>query len=201
MAADSRQTATAVNPKSRQAVVLIHGIGEQRPMETLRGFVDAFLDQDSYHSTPDTISDSYELRRIKLRWVNASASDAGVNPDWPDTDFYEYYWAHHIYGTRITHVTNWIARTMIGGARAARSGDLSRDMYHPRLRWMIPLSWTIAAVTLAGILWRRQDEFWSSTLGSKRAFGATWQGSERSSFTLRQSLMVTSLDRTAISTG
>ena len=26
----------------RQAVVLIHGIGEQRPMETLRDFVGAF---------------------------------------------------------------------------------------------------------------------------------------------------------------
>jgi hypothetical protein len=27
--------------KGRQAVLLIHGIGEQKPMDTLRGFVDA----------------------------------------------------------------------------------------------------------------------------------------------------------------
>ena len=167
MAADCQQTATAGNPKGRQAVILIHGIGEQRPMETLRGFVDAFLDGDSYHSKPDTISDSYELRRIKLRWVKASATEAGVNPDWPDTDFYEYYWAHHMYGTRITHVTNWIARTMIGGARAARSGDLNRDIYHPRLRWMIPLSWTIAAVALVAILWFAvQDPFRATRAGA-----------------------------------
>jgi hypothetical protein len=31
--------------KPRQALILIHGIGEQRPMETLRGFVDGVLDQ------------------------------------------------------------------------------------------------------------------------------------------------------------
>ena len=167
MAADSRQTATAGNPKGRQAVILIHGIGEQRPMETLRGFVDAFLDWESYHSKPDTISDSYELRRIKLRWVNASASDPGVNPDWPDTDFYEYYWAHLMYGTRITHVTNWIARTMIGGARAARNGDLSRDIYDSRLRWMIPLSWTIAAVAFALVLWFAvEDPFRATRAGA-----------------------------------
>ena len=59
--------------KPRQAVVLIHGIGEQRPMETLKGFVAAFFPGDdfdfgdrSYYSKPDEVSDSYELRRFEV---------------------------------------------------------------------------------------------------------------------------------------
>ena len=31
----------------KQAVVVIHGIGEQRPMDTLRGFVEAMIPTDT----------------------------------------------------------------------------------------------------------------------------------------------------------
>ena len=72
----------------RQAVVLIHGIGEQRPMGTLRAFVDAMLEPRTFHSKPDTVSDSYELRRIKLRRVQGGDGRPEVNVDWPETDFY-----------------------------------------------------------------------------------------------------------------
>ena len=92
----------------RQAVVIIHGIGEQRPMDTLRSFVETILREEdeqgerSYYSKPDTISDSYELRRIKLKKLK------GINEDWTyQTDFFEYYWAHHMSGTEWRHVFNW----------------------------------------------------------------------------------------------
>ena len=38
--ASSRPVAGEGDGRARQAVVLIHGIGDQRPMGTLRGFVD-----------------------------------------------------------------------------------------------------------------------------------------------------------------
>ncbi|WP_395396834.1 hypothetical protein WBP07_29655 [Novosphingobium sp. BL-8A] len=77
--------------KPRQALILIHGIGEQRPMETLRGFVDGVLDQPPstsqtearYYSKPEFLSDNFELRRL----VSAGGRD-------DRTDFYEFYWAH-----------------------------------------------------------------------------------------------------------
>ena len=50
-------------PKSRQAVLLIHGIGEQRPMSTLRSFVAALVG-NSFRSKPDDLSKSFELRRL-----------------------------------------------------------------------------------------------------------------------------------------
>ena len=53
----------------RQAVVIIHGIGEQQPMSTLRRFVKAVLKDPSadgllFYSKPDRISDTLELRRL-----------------------------------------------------------------------------------------------------------------------------------------
>lgn len=90
----------------RQAVVLIHGIGEQRPMATLRAFVEWLLPAHDknrdYYSKPDQISDSFELRRIKLKRLK----------DWPETDFYEYYWAHQMHGTTVSHVVRWLGRVL-----------------------------------------------------------------------------------------
>ncbi|MCL2716398.1 MAG: hypothetical protein FWD68_17985 [Alphaproteobacteria bacterium] len=71
-----------------QAVILIHGIGEQKPMQTLRGFVDAVLEHNpkslkrAYYSKPDFFSDNFELRRL----VTTNSSHR--------TDFFELYWAH-----------------------------------------------------------------------------------------------------------
>jgi len=68
----------------KQAVVVIHGIGEQRPMDTLRGFVEAVIPADTpeatpfYWSKPDRFSRNFDLRVLK---------SAGRN----STDFYEYY--------------------------------------------------------------------------------------------------------------
>lgn len=84
----------------RQAVVLIHGIGEQKPMGTVRGFVKAILgegtaDQPSYWSKPDTMSQSFELRRLSSRGR-------------PTTDFYEYYWASNLEGTKLWDLGRWV---------------------------------------------------------------------------------------------
>jgi hypothetical protein len=95
-----------MSPK-RQAVLLIHGIGEQRPMDTLRGFVHAvwITDDDVKHkhakpglySRPDKISENYDLRLL------TTTKDRNSNR----TDFYEFYWAHHMQGTRLSNVTAW----------------------------------------------------------------------------------------------
>ncbi len=81
--------------KQCQAVVVIHGIGKQRPMDTLRGFVDSVLDvvpgaetgstgRPAYYSKPDSFSNSFELRRLCTRESR------------PRTEFFELYWAHRM---------------------------------------------------------------------------------------------------------
>jgi hypothetical protein len=92
----------------KQAVVLIHGIGEQVPMDTLRGFVEAVWIRDSSlrwtnapseaWSKPDEMSRNFELRRLTT----------AKNREGVQTDFFEFYWAHLMEGTRLSHVWAWV---------------------------------------------------------------------------------------------
>lgn len=93
---------------TKQAVLLIHGIGEQRPMDTLRSFVDTvwtchsdiqnkFAGSASW-SKPDTVSESFELRRL-----TTARNAAGIR-----TDFFEFYWAHLMSGTTYGHLVAWV---------------------------------------------------------------------------------------------
>lgn len=95
----------------KQAIVLIHGIGEQRPMNNLRAFVDTVWRDDPsvqhkdarrhgqvMWSKPDHISESFELRRITT--IQSTADKR--------TEFFEMYWAHLMQGNRWHHVTAWV---------------------------------------------------------------------------------------------
>ena len=138
---DTKDPVYSETPKARprQAVVLIHGIGEQRPMGAIRGFVQALLPNGAYYSKPDDISDSFELRRLKLR---RHAEDEAFVKDWPDTDFYEYYWAHMMHGTVISHIMSWLRAVMVRGWKAVRSG--AHDWCPPRLPSLVYAAWALA---------------------------------------------------------
>lgn len=92
----------------KQAVVLIHGIGEQVPMDTLRGFVRAVWTTDEsvrnpyvpdlVWSKPDNVSQNCELRRL--------TTAEGRNGQ--RTDFFEFYWADLTEGTEVEHVWAWL---------------------------------------------------------------------------------------------
>jgi hypothetical protein len=96
---------------AKQAVLLIHGVGEQKPMDTLRRFVDATWVkardiQNQFAvanagtlvwSKPDTVSESFELRKL-----TTPQNSAGIR-----TDFYEFYWQHLMQGTTYGHVVAW----------------------------------------------------------------------------------------------
>jgi pimeloyl-ACP methyl ester carboxylesterase len=84
----------------RQAIVIIHGVGEQRPLGTLKSFVLSFRDRRTFYSKPERMTQSFEARRIKLRKL-------GNSDDWIETDFYEYYWAHLMFGERWRHLLCW----------------------------------------------------------------------------------------------
>jgi hypothetical protein len=99
---------------ARQAVLLIHGIGEQRPMDSLRAFVDAVWTTDTrlHHSHPDGTrfwSKPYDLsQNFDLRRLTTAENRAGLR-----TDFFELYWAHLMYGTRLGHVAAWVKTLLL----------------------------------------------------------------------------------------
>ncbi len=114
-----------------QAMIFIHGIGEQRPMETLRGFVDAVLPEnprggEKFFSKPDRLSESFELRKLQDR-------------SQPRTHFYEYYWAYKISGTTFGHFWNWLSSLLFRRP--------SRIPKHLKPLWF--LSWLL--IIIAGV--------------------------------------------------
>ncbi len=107
--ADASTGAAALREKpKKQAVVLIHGIGEQRPMATLWKLVQTVWLNDprpdgkprAVYSEPDEMSGIFELRRLSTN----------ENTHGKRTDFFEYYWAHLMHGNSFGHVVGWMAR-------------------------------------------------------------------------------------------
>jgi len=94
--------------KYKQAVVMVHGMGEQVPMATLREFVksvwvknkdDGFNGQNSVWIKPDSRAGLTELKRITTDYDSKHKR----------TDFYEFYWADLMQGTTWQHVASWIS--------------------------------------------------------------------------------------------
>ncbi|MFZ4600937.1 MAG: alpha/beta hydrolase [Caulobacterales bacterium] len=95
-------------PPKKQAVVLIHGIGEQRPMTTLWQLVDLVWTHAprrpgapprAVYSEPDEMSGVFELRRLSTN----------QNAYGKRTDFFEYYWAHLMHGNEWRDVLAWLS--------------------------------------------------------------------------------------------
>jgi hypothetical protein len=134
-----RQDAVSIR---RQAIVLIHGIGEQQPMDTLRGFVNAVLEipadvqwssdsRPAYYSKPDMFSDSYELRRL---------STTGATH--PRSDFFELYWAHRMPAAKWAQLFSWLKLLLFRSYQ-----DVPKSLL---LLWWI--SWIIAVAVLVFLL-------------------------------------------------
>jgi pimeloyl-ACP methyl ester carboxylesterase len=95
----------------RQAVVVIHGMGEQRPNDTLNAFVELAIgntqtpsDQDPIiFSRPDKVSNKYDSRRIQLRETDQNNQ----------TEFYEYHWAHLMEGNKVAHLWPLVKLVML----------------------------------------------------------------------------------------
>lgn len=90
--------------RDRQAVILIHGIGEQKPGQMLREFMDNVFDRDAgecYYIKPDYASSLFEMRMASVPKGNSIR---------PATDVYELYWAHTIQDTTLPQVYSWLVR-------------------------------------------------------------------------------------------
>ncbi|GAB2767560.1 hypothetical protein GCM10027275_07460 [Rhabdobacter roseus] len=148
----------------RQAVVIIHGIGEQRPMDTLRSFVEGLTfwikkeepqaERPRYWSRPDGISEIYETHRITMEQFQMN----------PKTDFYEFYWAHHMRNTSFAHLVPWVWKLI----------TTRLSQVPPRLKPIFYTLWAtlVAMVVLGGVIytyhaaiWAYVEAEWPSLLG------------------------------------
>lgn len=120
----------------RQAVVVIHGIGEQQPGQTLANLAASGVlsgadatETPGLWVKPDYFSDSYELRRLTLEATKTR----------PATDVYELYWAHIIRDTSLAQIAAWMRRLL-----------LRYPVPRPLRPWWL-LVWLLIGLALAGV--------------------------------------------------
>ncbi len=80
---------------SKTAIVVIHGMGNQYPMETITDFVENLFDKEIY-SSPERISGSFDHRKL-----------IGFH-EGKQYDCYEYYWAHLIKEPTASDTIFWL---------------------------------------------------------------------------------------------
>jgi len=137
-----------------QAVVVIHGMGEQRPMDTIKGFVRAVWETDrditrnglpnptQVWSKPDARTGSLELRRITTReTIPSHEFPGGVR-----TDFYELYWADLTAGSTWDQFVGWLLGLLFRPWRR-----VPPDVH---LAWVLLwiAAFVVAALAIIGIL-------------------------------------------------
>jgi hypothetical protein len=138
------------------AVVVVHGMGEQRPMETLDGFVKTALRPrivngeqkwDYYYSRPAVITGSYEARRyIAPRRADVTGPE-GVQGQ---AEIYEYHWSYLMTGNRFADVMPKTLRLFL--RRPSNVPDALFGIW--RVVWIVILAMVLAvpALFVAGYL-------------------------------------------------
>ncbi|MHA6296964.1 hypothetical protein [Devosia sp. CAU 1758] len=140
-----RIAAPAPEPIKRQAIVVIHGQGEQRPMGTIRDFVEALWQKNPQLDTPgedhprprpiwivpDDKSGLYELQRITTPEHNGRR-----------TDFFELYYADLLNATPLRNLWRWIRRLL-----------WIDPAYVPdHMKWPWAVFWMLTVVTIISAL-------------------------------------------------
>lgn len=132
-------------PIVRQAVVVVHGQGQQRPMGTIRDFVAALwasnpdvtpdppYTKDNTWIVPDNKSGLYEMQRI-----TTPPHGAGRR-----TDFFELYYADLLADTPIRNLWRWLERLFWISPL-----QVPKRMYGPWLAF-----WLLCLVAMAMTLW------------------------------------------------
>lgn len=159
----------AADETIRTAVVIVHGMGEQRPMDTLDGFVKMALRPrdvngepkwDYYYSRPAEVTGSYEARRYISRQLGSFMGPDGAptEPIQGQTEIYEYHWSYLMTGNRFADVMPKTLRLLL--RRASNVPDALFGIW--RVVWIVLLAILLAipALFVAGYLLNTDVPAW-----------------------------------------
>jgi hypothetical protein len=125
---------------AKQAVVVIHGMGEQRPMDTIKAFVQAVWETDA------------------LITANKLPHPSAAFPHGVRTDFYELYWADLTAGSTWEEFTGWVRGLLLR--------PVSRVPPDVRSAWIVLWIATVAVIAIAALAvlpadaWRKIGAPW-----------------------------------------
>jgi hypothetical protein len=140
----------------RTAVIVVHGMGEQLPLETLYRFVRTALPkidgQRRYYSRPERVSGSYEARRCLAPRIPPKGP-----PAQSQVEFFEYHWSYLMTGNKLTDLIPTTVRLLARTPRTVPFG--MRGIWV--LAWLVIAAGVVLAFTfgpsltdrsLAGVL-------------------------------------------------
>jgi len=171
MARAPRKHTAGPEPIKRQAIVIVHGQGEQRPMGTIRDFVAALWQDNPQLDTPgetyprprpiwivpDDKSGLYELQRITTPEHNGRR-----------TDFFELYYADLLNATPVRNLWRWIRRLLW-----IDPAHVPQHMRWPwAVFWMLTVLATLSALGAILALPQILDTYWYEHFVSPDA----WRG-------------------------
>lgn len=99
--------------RPKQAVIVIHGMGSQSPMATLRSFVEAVWTSVQPPLAKDGVAKAWTKRDDLLGSFELRRITTNENINGRRTDFFEFYWAHMMEGTQLSTVLWWLKRLLV----------------------------------------------------------------------------------------
>jgi len=139
------------SPVRRTAVLVVHGMGSQRALDTVRGVIEAvWLDKDTepgpndkrYWLHPERKSDDLDLSVLTTNPVSDTIDKRSV-------DFHELYWAHLMSETRAVAVLLWLFELVRKGPRLKRG---MRALWWGTTIFLCLLLQSVVLLVLHGIL-------------------------------------------------
>jgi len=139
----------------RQAVVVIHGMGEQLPLSTLSRFIDTALapDEDgerTYYSRPESVTGSFESRRFLAPRRTSAGAEVHAQ-----TDFFEYHWADKMQGNRLDDLWPTFRRVLLQSPTKVPAG--LRGLWVLAWLLIIAAAWAVLAGPLEGKVLGEED--------------------------------------------
>ncbi len=107
--------------KVRTAVVIVHGMGEQLPLDTLQRFLDTALPKVRgrrvYYSRPERVTTSFEARRMLAPPIRSETGEG-----YGQTEFFEYHWSYLMKENRLDDLFPVVRRMLLNSPHRVPSG-------------------------------------------------------------------------------
>lgn len=138
--------------KLRTAVLVVHGMGSQRPLETVRGVINAvWFDNDDHAQDPKKKLWSHpEPSGVDIDLTVMTTNEIPGSSDDRVADFHELYWAHHMSETKAVAVLLWLFEL---GRRGPYFKTGMNGLWWCGAVYLCLLLLSVAVVALRGVVW------------------------------------------------
>ncbi len=137
--------------KFRTAVLVVHGMGSQRPLETVRGIVDAvWHDGQPANLSTKRVWTHPEPSGVDMDLTVMTTNALSGKPGDRTADFHELYWAHLMSQTRAVAVLLWLFEL---GRKGPRFTTAMNALWYCVAIFLCLLLLSVSLLILQAIVW------------------------------------------------